>query len=125
MNWAELYEQLSELAQTGGSLTFGQDFFIKFYQAFIVNDRWKLYIQGVGTTLLVTAFALLLGMLLGSIVALLRTAHDQQKGHKNPLLGIVNLILRIYVTVIRGTPMMVQLLIMGMVIFSSSRNFTA
>ena len=124
MNWAELYEQLSELAQAGGALTFREDFFVKFYQAFIYNDRWKLYIKGVGTTLLVTAFALLLGMILGSIVALLRTAHDQQKGRKNPLLGLVNLILRLYVTIIRGTPMMVQLLIMGMVIFSSSRNFT-
>ena len=124
MDWAAQYEQLSELASAGGGLSFWQDFFVKFYQAFIVNDRWKLYIGGVGTTLLVTAFALLLGVLLGSVVALLRTAHDQQKGKKNPLLGLINLLLRIYVTVIRGTPMMVQLLIMGMVIFSSSRNFT-
>ena len=124
MDWAAQYEQLAELARTGGSLTFGQDFFVKFYQAFLLNDRWMRYIEGVGTTLLVTAFALLLGVLLGSFVALVRTAHDQQKSHKNPILGFFNLLFRIYVTVIRGTPMMVQLLIMGMVVFSSSRNFT-
>ena len=124
MDWASQYEQLSELARSGGGLTVWQNFFVKFYQAFLVNDRWMRYLEGVGTTLLVTAFALLLGVLLGSFVALIRTAHDQQKSRKNPLLGLLNLIFRIYVTVIRGTPMMVQLLIMGMVVFASSRNFT-
>jgi polar amino acid transport system permease protein/polar amino acid transport system substrate-binding protein len=120
----ETYETLSELARNGGQLSFFQNFFVKFYQAFLYNDRWILYIEGVGTTLLVTALALILGILLGSIVALVRTAHDQQKSRKNLLLGIVNVIFKIYVTIIRGTPMMVQLLIMGMVVFSSSRNFT-
>ncbi len=53
-----------------------------------------------------------------------RTAHDQQRpGHRNPVLGFFNAILKIYVTVIRGTPMMVQLMIMGLVIFASSRDF--
>lgn len=69
--------------------------------------------------------ALAIGVLLGVLVAMVRTAHDQQRpGHHNPLLAILNAICKIYVTVIRGTPMMVQLLIMGLVIFSSSRNFT-
>lgn len=96
----------------------------KFYQAFFLNDRWLQYIRGVGTTLLVTVIALGIGVAIGTVVALVRTAHDQQGKHKNILLAVVNFIFRIYVTVIRGTPMMVQLLIMGMVIFSSSRNFT-
>ena len=121
---AEMYEALSELTVSGGELTFFQSFFVKFYQAFIYNDRWMRYIEGVGTTLLVTAMALTLGILLGAMVALVRTAHDQQKTKKNILLGILNFLFRIYVTIIRGTPMMVQLLIMGMVVFSSSRNFT-
>ena len=109
----------------GEDLAFWQTFFVKFYQAFIEADRWKQYLEGVGTTLLVTAMALAMGVALGIIVAIIRTAHDQQRpGNKNFLLGIVDRICRIYVTVIRGTPMMVQLLIMGMVIFSSSRNFT-
>ena len=125
MSWAEQYEALSTMAKAGEELGFGQSFFLKFYQAFIINDRYLLYLKGVGTTLVVTAFALLLGILLGAIVAMARTAHDQQRrGRRNPVLAVINFIFRIYVTVIRGTPMMVQLLIMGMVIFASSRNFT-
>ena len=81
------------------------------------------YIKGVGTTILVTALALLMGVLIGAVVAIIRTAHDQGR-KRHIVLSIVNAILRVYVTVIRGTPMMVQLLIMAMVIFSSSRNFT-
>ncbi|MBQ6734202.1 MAG: amino acid ABC transporter permease [Lachnospiraceae bacterium] len=96
----------------------------KFYQAFLYNDRWLQYLRGVGTTLLVTVIALAIGIVIGTVVALIRTAHDQQKGQRHPLLSAVNVILQIYVTVIRGTPMMVQLLIMAMVIFASSRNFT-
>ena len=119
------FEALSELARNGGTLSFGQDFFVKFYQAFLYNDRWLQYIEGVGTTLLVTAIALALGVVLGSVVALVRVAHDQQRPHhRNPVLGIINLICKVYVTVIRGTPMMVQLLIMGLVIFASNRNKT-
>ena len=101
------------------------DFSAKFYNAFIKNDRWLQYLEGVQTTLLVTALALALGIVLGVIVAIVRTAHDQQRpGNRNPILGLFNGICQIYVTVIRGTPMMVQLLIMGMVIFKSSNNFT-
>lgn len=119
------FEALSELAKSGGTLTFAQDFFVKFYQAFLYADRWQQYLEGVGTTLLVTAIALVLGVLLGSLVALVRVAHDQQKpGRHNPVLGVLNVVCRVYATVIRGTPMMVQLLIMSMVIFASSRNFT-
>ena len=122
---AAQYELLKELLNGGTKLSFGQEFFFKFYQAFILKDRWLQYVSGVGTTLLVTALALALGIVLGSVVALVRVAHDQQRpGHKNPVLGFFNIICEIYTTIIRGTPMMVQLLIMSMVIFSNSRNFT-
>ena len=125
MDLAAQFEALSELARSGGELTFWQDFFVKFYQAFIESDRWLQYLEGVGTTLVVTAAALALGVILGSVVALVRVTHDQQRvGHKNPVLGFFNLICKVYSTVIRGTPMMVQLYIMGLVIFSSSREFT-
>jgi polar amino acid transport system permease protein len=67
----------------------------------------------------------MIGIVLGVIVAMVRTAHDQQrKGKKNPILGVLDGICRVYITVIRGTPMMVQLLIMGFVIFSTSRDYT-
>ena len=122
---AAQYELLKELLNSGTKLNFGQEFFFKFYQAFILKDRWLQYVGGVGTTLLVTALALALGIVLGSVVALVRVAHDQQRpGHKNPVLGFFNVICEIYTTIIRGTPMMVQLLIMSMVIFANSRNFT-
>ena len=61
---------------------------------------------------------------LGLIVAVIRTAHDQQRvdRRKNPLLGLLNGICQIYTTVIRGTPMLVQLFIWTFVIFPSVRN---
>ena len=125
MRMAAQYELLKERLNSGTKLSFGQEFFFKFYQAFILNDRWTQYIKGVGTTLLVTAIALVLGVVLGAIVAMIRVGHAQQKPHHhNPVLGVFNAIAKVYVTVIRGTPMMVQLLIMSMVVFASSRNFT-
>ena len=123
---AELYTQWKALLISGQKLSFWQDFYVKFYQAFLEADRWKQYLNGVGTTLLVTALALALGILLGVIVAMIRTAHDQQMpGHRNLLLGLLNAAGKVYTTVIRGTPMMVQLLIMALVIFKSSRSFTS
>ena len=122
---AAQYELLSQLLKSGGRLDMGQELFYKFYQAFVLKDRWLQYIGGVGTTLLVTAIALAMGVLLGSVVALVRVAHDQQRpSRRNPVLGVFNAVCQVYTTVIRGTPMMVQLLIMSMVIFNNSRNFT-
>ena len=126
MDLASTYQALGELMKSGEHLTFFQSFFFKFYQAFLESSRWTQYVKGVGTTLLVTAMALVIGIVLGVVVSLIRTAHDQQRpGHHNPVLAVLNFICKIYATVIRGTPMMVQLLIMGMVIFANSRNFTA
>ena len=122
---AAQYEPLKELLNRGTTLNLGQELFFKFYQAFILKDRWLQYINGVGTTLLVTAIALALGVVLGSVVAMLRVTHDQQRpGTHNPVLGFFNAVCQVYTTIIRGTPMMVQLLIMSMVIFANCRNFT-
>jgi len=110
----------------GAELSFWKEFYVYFYQAFIEADRWQQYLQGVGRTLMVTALALVIGVILGVVVAVVRTAHDQQRpGKHNPILGVVNWVCKVYVTVIRGTPMLVQLLIMGFVIFKSSRSYTA
>ena len=96
----------------------------RLYAAFIEGDRWKLYLDGLLTTLELTVVALVVGVILGVLVAVIRTAHDQQRPgrRKNPLLGILNGICKVYTTVIRGTPMLVQILIWGFVIFASSRN---
>ena len=125
MDLSSTYQALGELMKSGEQLTFFQSFFFKFYQAFLESSRWTQYLKGVGTTLLVTAMALVIVIILGVVVSLIRTAHDQQRpGRHNPVLAVLNIICKIYITVIRGTPMMVQLLIMGLVIFANSRNFT-
>lgn len=112
--WAGLSVRFAEL---------WAEFSKDFYQSFIEGDRWLLYLKGLGTTLELTGMALVLGMLLGILIAVVRSAHDQQRiGRPNLLLRILNGICRLYVTVIRGTPMMVQLLIMYFVIFSNTRN---
>ena len=99
-----------------------------FYKSFLANGRWELYVSGLGRTLEVTVLALLLGVILGVITALLRVAHDQRRPGRHSvgsvLLSICNAITRIYITVIRGTPAIVQLMILGFVVFKSSRNFT-
>ena len=125
MDWAQTYETLSKALKNGDVLGFGQKSFVSFYKAFVEGDRWKLYLRGIGVTLELTVAALIIGVVLGVLVAVVRTAHDQQRpGRRNPLLGVVNVLCQVYTTVIRGTPMMVQMLIMSMVIFANSRNFT-
>lgn len=117
-----LYESLS---QSSGTLGFWQNIYVKFYLAFVDSDRWLQYLKGVIPTLYVTALALAIGVVLGSVVALIRVAHDQQRGgRRSPVLGFFSGVCKLYTTIIRGTPMMVQMLIMSMVIFSNSRNFT-
>ena len=119
MNLTQLYETYQALEDPN----LWQDVYMKFYRAWFYEDRWMQYFEGLGVTLLVTVIALLIGVVLGVLVAIVRTGHDQQrKGHHNPFLAVLNIICKVYVTVIRGTPMMVQLLIMGFVIFKSSRN---
>lgn len=94
-----------------------------FYRCFIEGDRWLHYVKGLGITLELTIFALLLGFFLGVIIAVVRSAYDQQSmGKKSRILSFFNWLCKVYVTIIRGTPMMVQLLIMYFVIFSSTRN---
>ena len=109
MRMAAQYEMLTQLAKAGIKLDFGQDLFVKFYQAFIASNRWQQYLKGVIPTLYVTAIALTIGVVLGSVVALVRVAHDQQRrGHHDPALAVANAVCKLYATVIRGTPMMVQ-----------------
>lgn len=124
MALSQLYETWDALSRSGTDLAWWQDFFIGFYRAFIEEDRWQQYLEGTGTTLVATALALLMGVILGVVIAMVRTAHDQQRpGRKNPALGAVNAIFKVYVTVIRGTPMMLQLMIWAFVVFKS-RQYT-
>ena len=97
-----------------------------FVQTFISDDRWQIFLRGFGVTIRTAVLALLIGIVLGVLVAIVRTQHDSRrsskKGPGTVLLNILDAICRLYLTVIRGTPMMVQLMIMYFVIFASTRR---
>lgn len=91
-------------------MNFIDNFITKFHSTFIEKDRWMYLLDGLKTTLLITFFAVILGMVLGFLIAIIRSTHDK---------GFLNVLARIYLTVIRGTPVVVQLLIIYFVIFAS------
>lgn len=104
-----------------------EEFKQKFYLNFIEDNRWRYITNGLGTTFTVTIFAILLGVALGFLVALVRATADKS-GSKNILLRILDWVCKLYLTVIRGTPAMIQLLIMYYIIFASpnvSKQFVA
>ena len=104
----------------------------KFYLDFIEKERWRYLTEGLKITMIVTALALVIGLFLGIIMAIIRTSHDQLEG-ENPqgfgwmLLRIANFFANIYLTVIRGTPALVQLLLIYFVFLvkSNSKVFVA
>ena len=93
---------------------------------FIEKDRYKLLLTGFKNTLIITVFALLLGIVIGVIVAVIRSSYDKNKdtmhGVGKAILGFFNAICKVYLTVIRGTPVVVQLLIMYLIILVDVRN---
>lgn len=91
------------------------DFKNKLYDTFIVGERWKYLTNGLKTTLLITALAVLIGIVLGFLLAIIRATHD-----KTGKLGFLNVIAKAYLTVIRGTPVLVQLMIFYFVIFATA-----
>ena len=92
------------------------DFKDSFYQNFIADDRWRYLSDGLLTTLEITFFAVIIGIVLGFLVAIVRSNHD-----KTGRMKVLNAICRVYLTVIRGTPVVVQLLIIYFVIFASAQ----
>ncbi len=93
-----------------GSLSFGE----KLHQNFIEQDRWRYLADGLGTTMLITVLSILVGLFLGTLIAVVRTVHDQ-----NGKLVILNFICKAYLTIIRGTPAVLQLLIIYYGIFNA------
>ncbi|MBR6879788.1 MAG: amino acid ABC transporter permease [Clostridiales bacterium] len=94
---------------------------------FIDKDRYNYIFKGLGITLEVTFFAVLLGIALGMVIAIIRTTHDKNisdmsMGPAKVIIKILNLIAKLYLTVIRGTPVVVQLMISYFIIFASSNN---
>lgn len=86
----------------------------KFYDNFIKDNRYMYILKGLGNTLIITIFAVIIGIVLGFLIAIVRTSHDKNGG-----LGLLNAICKLYLIIMRGTPVMIQLLIIYYVIFKS------
>lgn len=93
---------------------FLQNLWDGFYLNFIKDDRYLWLVSGLKNTLLITIFAVILGMIIGFVVAIIRSTYEKSGSFK-----VLNGICSIYLTVIRGTPTMIQLLIMNFVILAS------
>ncbi len=85
-----------------------------FYDNFIAKDRWQYLVSGLGNTVLITVISVIIGIILGFLIAVIRSTHDKTGKFK-----ILDFFCKVYLTVIRGTPVVVQLLIIYFVIFAS------
>lgn len=109
-----------------------QDFFDGLYQnfvkTFITDDRWVQLLNGLLVTVEITLFAAAIGIAIGFLIAIIRSTYDMNLSGKkcrsfgDYILKIVNFICNIYITVIRGTPVLIQLMIMYFIVFASSRD---
>ena len=108
-----------------------QEWFDRIKELFVLNfindDRWRFLLNGLGTTLRITFFALLLGIAIGIVVSIIRSTHDKNAGAVRNralrfLLNFFNGVCKIYLTIIRGTPVVVQLMIFYFVILVSIKN---
>ncbi len=89
----------------------------KFQIAFLEGDRWKLYLSGLGVTLQVAVFAAVLGVAIGTVVALMKLSV-----RKDGKRSVFSVIAQIYIDIIRGTPSVLQLLIMWFIVMRGSKN---
>ena len=94
---------------------------------FVQGNRWRFLVDGLGNTLKITMLALLLGLVIGMVIAAVRSTYDKTAESARPgfgrrLLGFFNGLCKVYLTVLRGTPVVVQLMIFAFVIFASFRN---
>ena len=108
-----------------------QGFADEFKLNFIDGDRWLWLVNGLKNTLIITFFAVLLGIAIGVIIAIIRSTYDKNKdtmrkkgGFGYAIISVLNGVCKLYLTVIRGTPVVVQLLIMYFIIFASATNST-
>lgn len=96
---------------------------------FIDDNRWNYLLSGLGMTLMITLVSGCMGIVIGAVVAAIRSTWQKNNENMRPgpgkaILRVLDKVCNVYLTVIRGTPVMVQLLIMYLIIFSSSSNGT-
>ncbi len=111
---------------------FMEDFFSglaqSFESTFITDDRWLQLLKGLGVTIEITLVAAIIGLIIGFLLAIVRSTYDMQlRGKKcvkfsDYVLKFLNVICNVYITIIRGTPVVIQLMIMYFIVFASSRN---
>lgn len=89
------------------------------YNTFIVADRYKVLVDGFGKTILITVGALVIGVIIGTIIAIIKVFADGNKKLK-----ILDMLCNLYLTVIRGTPVVVQLLIAFFIVFTTAKDGT-
>ena len=98
----------------------------QFIMCFVTKNRWKYLVTGIGSTLQMTAIALCIGIVIGVVIAVVRSTWDKNgasmRGLARHVLGFFNAVCKVYLTVIRGTPVVVQLMIIYYVVFASSNN---
>lgn len=86
-----------------------------FDKTFIREARYLLFLDGLKNTLVIALCATVLGVVIGALIAVVKTIHKQ-----SGKLKLLNFICEVYTTVIRGTPIVVQLLIMYFIVFATS-----
>jgi len=106
-----------------------EEFFNEFKRIMFDGGRFDFILEGLLNTFLITLGSLVIGIVIGVLVAAVRTSYDKNKetlrlrgGISNVLMVFLNSICKIYLTVIRGTPVVVQLMIFYFIIFASSDN---
>ena len=104
---------------------FWQDLISQINRSFIVDNRWRFIVEGVGNTLTITFFALILGTIIGVIIAAVRSSWDRTsqaipRGPAKFIFGFFNILCKVYLTIIRGTPIMIQLMIIFFVIMTAT-----
>ena len=98
---------------------FFQNWFNQLHSTFIVDQRYMMLLEGLGNTLVITLGALLIGILIGSLIAIIKYCGEGNK-YMKPLCWLCDL----YTTVIRGTPVVVLLLIFYFIILKASDGIT-
>lgn len=103
-----------------------ENFKREFTLNFIEGNRWLQLADGLKVTMIITLFAVIIGICIGIVIAVIRSTYDknieEMKGLKKLILSFLNAVAKVYLTVIRGTPVVVQLMIMYYIIFASSTN---
>lgn len=107
--------QMIVVASTGATTIGEQGFVEKFHTNFITDSRYLYLLHGLGNTLIIALFALIISLVLGTAIAVVRFTHDT-----TGTLVVFNALCRLFLMIIRGTPTMVQLLIIYYVVFASA-----